>query len=550
MNPQYQEMLLEDAKANIDVGVDGIVFDDPGTGSVVALIYDFGGSFDEYSMDGFRGFLKEKYSEQELKRRYGIEDIQSFHFGEYILQNNLQDKWNLRNLAPQPLTYEFEIFLSLANREVLQDIAEELKVYAAQQYNRDFYLSFNASPLFPGNFYAPGYDMVDFLYGEHFWFDQHHLKAAVAAKLAEGVAPGQFILLFEVKHDRGELPNPIGNLFKYAFADVYSTGNTSLQIAYPGAWTMRGWDYVEPLEYDDKVFEQYAGFLQNNPHLFGLEEPAKIAVVHSMISRRLSYMPIDPNLHHWGAPQRQSDAIIDMLLNLNVPFQMLVSGNDVTVNDVINEKDLSRYDMIILPNVLVMRDEEVDALVKYAQGGGRVLQINGFATLNPAGEKVNRSEIRGFAARTGEHVLKDGLWLTEDWGFDFEIGYLYGDRNTLPTEQSKDYPTLLRLGEIVEKHVPSDIKIHAPITVNVRRFVDGERIVLHFVNYDYDNTTDEFTPTEPVKVTINKRGLPIKSAKSYDLETGEIKEIELEDIGNNLQFVVPGIYAYTIVELQ
>ena len=366
LNPSYREMLIDDAKTNLDLGAAGIVFDDDGDGMSFGTIYSFGASFDEYSMTGFRKFLKDKYSQDFLKNTFNIDNIDKFHFGEYIIANNLENTWNEDLGNPHSLTLLFQRYLSEAGRLAVKEIIAELRDYSVSEHNRDPIISFNASPLFVGKMYHGAYDLADILYGEHFWFHTQHFKGAVAGKLAEGLTDRQFILLFEVNHDRGELPNPIGNLFKYAFADVYSTGNTSLQITYPGSWTMYEWTYVEPLPYDVKVFEHYAGFLQKNRDLFGMDEPANVAVVHSVDSRRLNYLPlVDKTLHNHGQPNRQFKAVVDMLLNLDIPFHLLLSAQEMLgISESVNYTDLSEYELVVLPNVMVLSETEVEALIQ------------------------------------------------------------------------------------------------------------------------------------------------------------------------------------------
>ncbi len=554
LKPSYREMLIADAKTNLDLGVRGIVFDDDGDGKSGGTIYNYGASFDEYSMTGFRNYLKNSYSEQALKDTFGINNIDQFHFGEYIIANDLEHTWNKDRLNPHPLTHEFQQYLANAGRQVLKEVIAELRAYALEEHNLEPLISFNISPIFAGKLYGGGYDLVDMLYGEHFWFHTQHFKGAVAAKLAEGLTDRQFTLLFEVNHDRGNLPEPIGNLFKYAFADVYATGNTGLQITYPGAWTMDDmWTYVDPLTYDVVVFEHYAGFLQDNRELFGLDEPANVAVVHSLASRRLDYLPVDNDLHNWGEPDRQLISMVDMLLNLNVPFHMLVSGEGMLgVHDTIDAATLAPYELIILPDVMVLSDPEVEALIQYAQGGGRVIQVNEFAGLNAEGERVSRPEIATFSQNSGRHDLGSGLWITEDWG-SFEYDYLYGDgMHLLPTEQNSDNQHLVRLQQLLDENVTLDIKVEGPLTVSVRRFKDSQRLVLHVVNYDYDHINDTFTPSGPVEIEICSQGLQngIGKALLFDIENRLQEEISFEEQGGIIKLTIPNVDVYSIIELK
>jgi hypothetical protein len=290
--------------------------------------------------------------------------------------------------------------------------------------------------------------------------------------------------------------------------------------------------------------------MQKNKNLFGLEEPAKVAVAHGMVSRRLDFMSVNGDLHNGGAPDRQLISVVDMLLNLNVPFHMLVSGEGMQgIQHTIDKDLLSQYEVVILPNVMAFSDLEMETLVQYVRDGGKVIQINDFATLNVEGKKVNRRDITSFTQKNGSHILGQGLWLRENWG-NFEFRYLYGEgTHLLPTEQSKDNQHLQRLKKLND-NVPLDMEVKAPLTVNVRRFVDEDRIVLHIVNYDYDQVKDEFTSSGPIEITLGKQGVSINTTKLFDLETTDKSKISFEDIGEEIRIRIPDVHVYSIVELR
>ena len=72
-HPGWQDLLLAQGRHLIDYGAEGIVLDEPST--YAELIFEGGGSFDSYSMDGFRDYLSAKYAADELLGLFGIEDI-------------------------------------------------------------------------------------------------------------------------------------------------------------------------------------------------------------------------------------------------------------------------------------------------------------------------------------------------------------------------------------------------------------------------------------------------------------------------------------------
>lgn len=551
LNPDYQTLFLNEIKANIDAGVHGIVFDDTGDGLAYSVIFEYGGSFDEYSMEGFRKYLEDNFSVEQLKQNFAIENINEFNFKTYIIDNNLEETWNQSSQSPLPITYEFIKFQTYAARDIIQDLMNQAKDYARKTYQRDLVLSLNFSPVFPEKFLGAGYDLVDIYYGEHFWFHKHHFKGALAAKLFEGIATRPPIFLLEVVHDHGELKDPMGNLFKYAFADVYSSGQASLQAAYPGAWTMRGWDYVEALSYDERVFDDYVGFFQDHRDLFGHQEEAQVAIVHSLISRTLDFKPIERSLHQGGAPDRQLISTVDMLLNLNIPFHMIVSGDGVVgVDAFINQSTLSQYELVILPNVMVLSVDEVEALIAYVEQGGKVIQINAFANLTAEGEAVQVNPKLQATQTAGQHRLKEGIWITENWGnFEYSILYSMDDVHQLPTEQDADNRYLLKLKQLITEQVEMDIQVYAPHTINVRRFKDDTRTILHIANYDYNPVSDQFTSGTDIEIRLRVKDTSSLRAQIYDVERQTIEIVAIETEDEYIVIRVPRVEVYSIVEI-
>ncbi|MFT4309343.1 MAG: hypothetical protein ACMXYL_02570 [Candidatus Woesearchaeota archaeon] len=546
LHPEYQDMLMEDIKTNIDLGADGIVFDDTGTGSAYNLVYRQGGSFDDYAVEGFRSYLQEHYDEHELIEHYGIRDAESFDIREYIISNGLTDSWNDNTIRTNRLSYDYERYLSIEYGRVIRNLTERAREYGIS-IGKDILISYNAAPLFMGNNYYALYDDADFLHGEHFWFDKEHVKGSVAVKLAEGLSKGTYVMLLEVKHDQGELPMTARNLYRYAFADTYSTGIGSLQIAYPEYWTMRGWDYVEGLSYDDSIIERYAGFLKANPHLFSLREDARIALVNSMPSSRLAYTPTDPTTHNYGMSHRHTITIIDMLLNLNIPFHSIISGNDISVPEIITLERLSDYDMIILPTVLSIREEEIEALIEYADKGGIVLQINQLGLYDT---NWNIREEVNMAGRDNVENIGSGLWIYDDYGRDFEMGYLYTREgiNILPQHQDHNNPHMNRLYNRIIEHIMLDFKVDAPKTINVRRYADNDRMVFHVVNYDYDHTSDTHNSSGPITIKL-KMNNDYNNAIAYDIITNTTTELAIEYDNGMQTIILPSIESYGIIEL-
>lgn len=547
LDPHWQDMLISDAKEMIDMGVEGLVVDESTFNKEV--IYRAGGTFDQYSMDGFRVYLDAKYTAFELKDKFNISDINSFNFRDYIIANNMQDTWNKSEYPPEPVTYEFSQFQLTESAKFWNRLSSEIKAYAKDKYGREVFFSMSAAPEFSTHFMPT--DGMDYLTGEHFYFHGGYEvpKSSVVIKLSEGLS-SQMAILVEVAHNMGTLPPETENLFKYVFADIYSSNGRMITDG-DQFKTMMGWDYLDDqkISYDVDEAAKYVSFANAHPELYGLEEPAKVGVVHSIASRRGAFvMPIeDRNI--WS--EAGIKGVVDMLLNLNVPAGIIVSGDGELITDTIVQTDLEEYDVAILPTAFMMSDSEVQALLNYVRDGGTVIQISDFATHDKAGNKVEIPELETLRS-TGEHVLGNGKWFTiaEQLGDDY-FANSSEDRAYLPTERSQNDPALIEFKDALFRYYSPEIETNAPLTVNIRRYVDGGRTVLHLANYDYDHTNDTFQPAGPFTITVSlPDGTTPSKATLSDFETAQESDLDFSITEGKVTISVPSLYAYSIIEVR
>jgi hypothetical protein len=543
-DPEWQERLLKQGRAFVDMGAEGIVMDEPNTYG--SLVFEYGGSFDAHSLAGFRDYLAARYDPARLEQLFGITDISTFDLRQHILDNGLRDAWNASDQNPSLLTYEFFCFQNQGADAFLRRFATELRDYARTEYGRDFVFSFNASPQYDFSRFLP-VDYLDYLTGEMFYFAPGHTRAALVAKLAQATKVDKILLLTEVGHDTGELPARTANLFKYMFADIYSSAGTGMILPTDGVYTMRGGSYVEPFVQTDLAeTERYVRFMNEHASLFDLAEPARVAVVHSAASYVSNRLPTAEPL--WGS--HETLAVMEVLLTERIPFGMLTSGDGLWAEDQLSLEDLGAYAVVVLPNVQLISSEEVQALLTYVRQGGVVIQVNGFGSYNLAGTAAGRPELTALR-HPGAHPLGEGTWHTlELWE---ELGpYRWNEaegRNLQPTEHSGEEPAAVALRAVLREYTEPEIVTDAPITVGIRRYGDGSRWVVHLVNADYNQTTDRFTPAGPFEVGVDTSGVSIASALLYDFEAGSVTELPVTVKDQRATFGLPSLYAYSIVEL-
>jgi hypothetical protein len=544
IDPDWQALLLAQTKEMIDLGVEGVLVDDY---TFNAHVIDTAkGTFDKYSMEGFTQYLKDKYTAAELKEKFDIDDIEGFNLKDFILEKNLPEDWNTQR-PPLPIIYEFGQFQLVESDNFFRSFASQLKEYGKAQGRHIFFATGSG----PFELQRIPIDYMDYVTGEEFYFSQSMLptRVAVSNKLYEGRVPTRIV---RVEVSLGTAPPPLDtrNLFKYIFADIYSS-NGKMIVEESTLLTLDGeGNYVpseQSIRYDQEEAARYVNFAAAHKDLYGLEEPASVALVRSEASVKGG---------QWGMPVEDRNVwtsngvvgVADMLYNLNVPFDMLHSGDEDLFTARLTQEALSPYEVVILPTIFMLSDPEVEALQDYARAGGKVISIGDFATHNLYGDKAPRPELDPLRT-PGEHALGEGVWLAipEDLGEAYATDkdwHIY-----LQTERSAEDPVLQTFRAALENYHTTEIVTDAPITVSVRRYAGETRLVLHMVNYDFDQASDQFAPAGPFDVTVATGGLALSKAKLYDFEAGTETEIPLEQLDGSVKFTVPTLYAYSIVEL-
>ncbi|GAA5262182.1 DUF4064 domain-containing protein [Methanocalculus sp. MC3] len=545
LNPLWQEEIRADLKEYVDAGVQGVVVDHPQSGYIV--IFREGGSFDEYSMAGFNTYLKDKYTAEELKSRYAIPDIDTFHLGDYLLENNMEHLLTESPYNPHPLIYEFGRFQKIAGMEFWRETVNEMKAYSRDRYGREFFFSMNAGPAFADRFLPM--DFVDYLSGEFFYFNtvfNSPQKVGIEQKLTEGHSK-HFSPYIEVSYDRGRIPRDTENLFKYLFADAYSSRTNMLIRGPEGILTMDGRTYVDfrdYVRYDGKAAGRYTRYLHEHPELFHADEPARVAVIHSFASRKGQYLPLELS----GISNYDLIGTMDLLFDLYVPYSMIISGCDVVPRD-ITASDLVNYEVVILPSATILNEGEIDVLLEYVRNGGVVIQTGKFGLYNKEFETNTHNRLEELR-RTGAKQIGAGTWHTvaEVPGYAY---YLHDGEIRLPSEKTDADPHLNRFRDILYTYYDPEIRTDAPITVGIRRYATDESVLLHLVNYNYNHRTDAFTTTPGFEVVVEMPpGRNPERVILYNLETGVTGEIPFASTGNSIVIPIERLEVYSIVEIR
>ncbi|MFH1700157.1 MAG: hypothetical protein ABIE07_06180 [Candidatus Zixiibacteriota bacterium] len=255
--PEWRAYLKELIEVAVDAGADGFQMDDAG-------YYDRLGNegkqtFDPCTMDAFRDYLRNKYTPAELLADFDIEDIDTFHYGDWLIARGLDATW------PQGpyegLVLEYFFLLIEGERDLVGDLTTHAHDYAMNTYGREFTFSCNNGG-FQGNFLI---DKVDYMVNETMPFDEGGTRSHPYVKTYLGKTDWAVTLYVEALSN-DILPPVTHNFAKVAMADIYASGGIAcFSSDIPRDFTPDGSGHVE---YDHSVVAQYANFIHNNPALF------------------------------------------------------------------------------------------------------------------------------------------------------------------------------------------------------------------------------------------------------------------------------------------
>ena len=142
LDPAYQNWIKNATDQAIDGGIDGITVDEH-QGTVQAL-WTGEGPCDQYSLNGFRDYLKGKYAAADLKSK-GVNQIDTFNYCQYIVEHNYQALYK-SDRSKVPFVDDYIHFLYSASDTALQGLLEHARQYASQK-GRTLVFGANWAPL-------------------------------------------------------------------------------------------------------------------------------------------------------------------------------------------------------------------------------------------------------------------------------------------------------------------------------------------------------------------------------------------------------------------
>ena len=511
-NPIWQDYLIERNLAAIDIGVDGIIFDE--IYGTAHAIWNGGGCFCEYCMSGFRDFLAERYSVQALRTEFGILDISTFDYGAYIHERGYASAWREGRYNQVPLFGEFQAFQHKAVFEAMQYVIGASREYGIDEYGRYIPFAANINDLNASGLKFS--DLLDWFVCETFYKDLGYppsAKILPVAQLAKGLGKLPcFLPAVTTSADLMTWPST-SELFKLLIADAYAGGGTFLVPYEIYAYDAEAQASPGAFRGDLDAIAHYYRFVVDNHFLFTEDaHPAPVALI-------FSFAPLTEYV--WNPAQAPFFDTAAALYDCHITYDVLPVGDGKYISAEFSQDDLTPYSVVIIPDEATLHPEEIEAVQAFCADGGTVLcfSIPAAASLGSCAGHLfyNPNPVSGY----------------------------FENPRTWQRDQLSSILSLSPIPNRVEVRVNGD----APSQLNewvVRR---DHELAVHLVNYDFDKSSSSVRSVASIAVSIPQHLLGTGTERFYLLSPDENGPTLLEPVigDESIQVAIESVRTWSIV---
>lgn len=368
----------------LDAGVDGVWVDN------FSPWDSFGDcpvrkAFGEWSIAGFRGFLKKKFKKEKLLE-LGIRDVDFFDVREY-LKNKCREwggnpevlddpSWRDPRWKDDPIWRAYLIYKRQQGTEALSNIYKEIKGEAKRKGKSDFLVMGNDIPFFSLGWVRGDLDMVssELTWGWHITTGPRGIMPPPLGsfvpvyKLAREHARSRWVnvWMYVPPHEKGK-PNIARVLYYQGLAN-----HTLPMLHYEGDFPTAG---------NPEVDEEFFSFVNNIlPKIERREPIEEVGLYYSSSSQLIEMLPGGLRDHSHQPHSFSFWGWGTALTFLHIPWRALPEWK-------LNIKELSKLKVLIIPSAEVFPSEDVPLLEKWVKGGGYLIV---------AGDSGRRSGEKGF----------------------------------------------------------------------------------------------------------------------------------------------------------
>lgn len=512
LSPVVQNWWLYRLKYAIDRGSDGFHYD-----TVEDTLWDVTGN---YVREYFKEFLRNNFTQDELKEKLAIDDIDNFDYLRhlpYLKENNMQRELN-------DLNYFYLLARLKGSKEAQQKISDEARQYAKEEYGRDFIITGNqhivtldhlaVSDMLmawePFSCMPSGSEKLTI--GEQIWqFDIRPSQIPIkGSRIAENkwwnnIYPEKRAVIFP---DKGSWPakgtgeEPQWSMEKMTTESKIEFVNWYAAEAYANG---NGFVFAPWMDFNGSV-DKTVDFLRSHKDLLlGYKPDAQVGLVFSYPSFFYDAGVTEP---YQDLEYKKTG---HYLATKNIQWEMVPLFDGFVEEDSFSIKDINKYDLLILSSAAVMTQNQRDVIQQFiAEGKQQVIIIGDRPKLDV---KLNPLE---------ELKISEANHLSSLEGLTERIDEIISRRNKISLSEEN-------------------------IKVIVNQNSDSK--VMHVINYDFDEESLRFNKKKSVRLAFESSENFKPYVKISSLERGDETTI-LNKTGDLYEMVIPELNIWTIIELE
>ncbi|MGB2983907.1 MAG: hypothetical protein WBC63_08635, partial [Candidatus Bipolaricaulia bacterium] len=495
-----------------------------------------GGGFSPREKAEFRDFLLDRLGSEELASR-GI-DAASFDIAEYLRAHGYVN--GNPEAVDDPVFRAFVAYQYVSNLQIWQRMLVEIgietmdeKVIHGNQYG--VWTQWNSNP----------YSVL--------LSQLHQIVEIEYVSYLDSMPPGpRDSLIYKLGLASGRMEKPVwvrGIVYDWQLGrSVLRPGHLRLIAASAYAnGAVRTFEYAQgtpngqvdlPEEAAASLL-QYYGWVDDHRFLFERRRPvANVAIVYSIPTMMWRYFP---STGHFNNDQVASlSGVAEVLEREHVPYDVLIFGHPDVWSDGDLAEQYADYDLLILPDIDCLSEQQVAALEAFVTGGGKLLFTGELGTYD---ENLVRREPSRMATLL-DHPSVARLFSTPGRSY-YRTAVQGGQR------ADWDYHTIASqvaslLGE------ETFLETTAPDTISVNAYTTRRGLYcVHFLNLDYDVDRDTIEPAGPFSVRVR---LPASIDATMDAvycfnDDGSHRALAAEWDGRWLSVTIPGVAMHTALSV-
>jgi len=476
-NPAWRQYMKKIIEIQIDAGVHGVHLDEC---ELPITAIGRGGCFCKDCMGQFRDYLLRRQAEQTLPVELQGMNLAGFDYGAFLRAKGAKLP------GPRAGIDHFDLYMAFQMEAITRYFREMC------DHVREFGAHRGRKVLVSGNFfnlqttYIPLEPQVDIVVTEQ---RQTIFRQVEWYRYCAGFGGGKPVVIVENPYG-GVIPDLLQRVnagrsydkFRLLLLEGAAYG-CNHAVPY-GAWmgnTIRDAFYPPRA-----VTEEIQTFLRQKDSLFGGRSGAEVAVLFSFPSYDQREAPRSSSalLEQKGTVDALSFAeyedsglpfwdITRRLADLQTPFDVILLGDGHLRADTFRPEQIQDYRAVVLPDSPVVTEGQVEALLRYAEAGGKVLLFGRVA------ENVAAPAREALLAHANTHLVP-----MDSGGPEEAAAVAQRLMTLLPGERGQ-------------------VETSAPGSLGVNLQQAGEhRVVLHLINYRYDVERDRHDPINNLKVSV------------------------------------------------